>query len=530
MRRPTLIAASVLALLVLVPGCQHRDDHAHEATEQARDGHGHEASEFPSRAVTVHTAKSELFAEHPFLVVGREAPFAAHLTDLEDFTPVTEGRLEVVLTSSEGREEVFPIEGVLRPGIFRPVVTPKTPGEHRLSFRLTSPKLSDVIEAGAVTVFSDEASARQAAPEEAENPEEISFLKEQQWKIPFATQPVQRAVLEAGLTLQGTVKPASGREVAVVSPGAGRIAIGYGRLPKLGDTVRAGEVLAALTPAVEGENDRASLSQAVAEAEASLRQARRELARAERLVAEQAAPKKREEEARTAVAIAEASLKAARQRLAAKTATLSGTSGVSEESYRLKAPIAGTVVSATLVPGAFVEAGAPLYQIVDLSRVWVEARVPEVELNRVAGATRAEVTVPGAETVTVGGKHGGLVTVGGVLDPATRTAPAIFAVPNPDGRFRIGMSAEVRALTGATPPAPVIPRSAVVDDNGRSIAYVQTGGESFERRVLTLGVKQGDRVQVTSGLRLGERVVTQGGYEIRLATLSDAVPDHGHAH
>lgn len=532
MLRPTLITASVLALLVLAPGCLHRDDHSHGATGQAHEdhGHGHEPSELPTRAVTIHTAKSELFAEHPFLVVGHEAPFAAHLTDLKDFSPVTEGKLEAVLTSPEGREEVFPIEGVLRPGIFRPVVTPQAPGNYRLSFRLTSPKLSDVIEAGAVTVYADEASALKAAPEEAENPAAISFLKEQQWKIAFETQRVQRGSLDAGITLQGTVKAANGREVAVVSPGAGRIAIGYGRLPKLGDTVRAGEVLAALTPVAAVETDRAGLAQAVASAEASLKQARRELARAERLVAEQAAPSKRGEEARTTVAIAEASLKAAKHRLAAKAATLAGTAGVSEESYHLKAPISGTVVAASLVPGAFVEAGAPLYQIVDLSRVWVEARVPEVDLNRVVGAKRAEITVPGAATVTVGGKNGGLVTVGGVLDPATRTAPAIFAVPNPDGRFRIGMTAEVRALTGSTAPSPVIPRSAVVDDNGRPIAYVQTGGESFERRELKLEVKQGDRVQVTSGLEVGERVVTQGGYEIRLTTLSDAVPDHGHAH
>ncbi len=516
MVRPSLLTALLLSSLALAPGCSPEEPHSHE--------------EFPGRAITFHTAKSELFAEHPFLVVDREAPFAAHMTDLRDFSPLTEGRMEVLLTAPDGGVEAFAVEGVLRPGIFRPVVKPRAPGSYRLSFRVTSKDFSDVIEAGTVEVHPNGASAWAAAPEAAENPGEISFLKEQQWKIPFATRVVEQGSLEDGVTLAGTVKPESGREVAMVAPATGRIAVGHGRLPRLGDTVKAGEVLAALTPSADTESDRASLSQAVEEAEASLRQARRDLDRAARLVAQQAAPEKRAEEARTRVSRAEAALKATKQRLSAKRATLSGSAELSEESYLLKAPISGTVVAATLVPGSFVEAGAPLYHVVDLSRVWVEARVPEDALNRIAGAKRAEVTLPGAETVTVGGQRGGLVTVGGVLDSATRTAPAIFAVPNPNGRFRIGMTAEVRALTGATSPAPVVLRSAVVDDNGRPIAYVQTGGESFERRELVLGVKQGDSVQVTAGLEVGERLVTQGGYEIRLSTLSDAVPAHGHAH
>ncbi|MFN3430701.1 MAG: efflux RND transporter periplasmic adaptor subunit [Candidatus Sericytochromatia bacterium] len=522
-----LYTALLIASLIVAPGCrQGQSDHAHSGG----DDHGHPHAEIPSRAVTVFTPKSELFAEHRFLVVGQESRFAAHLTDLRDWTPVAEGRMEAVLASPDGRQQVYAVDGVLRPGIFQPVVKPETAGTYHLSFRVTTPKLTDTIDAGEVTVYPDAATAMAAAPKEAEDPEEIGFLKEQQWKIPFMTRPVEAAALESGVTLQGTVKPAGGREVAMAAPAAGRIAIGHGRLPQLGQRVAKGELLAVLTPAEGADTDRAALRRAVRTAEATVAQGRLDLSRAERLVAAQAAPAKRVEEARTALTIAQADLSAARDHLRAKEATLTGVVGVTEESYRLRAPLSGTVTAASVVPGASVAAGAELYHLVDLASVWVEARASENDLSRVAASRKAEITVAGGTPMMVGAGRGGLVAVGSVLDPATRTAPVIFAVPNPQGVLRIGMTASVRALTGPGARGPVIPQSAVVDDNGRPVAFVQTGGESFVRRELKLGVKQGDRVQVLSGLSPNERVVTTGGYEIRLSTLSDAVPAHGHEH
>lgn len=522
---PLLIAMSLL----VAPGCRGEQGAPHD--ESVPHSHGEATkTEIPSRAVTVFTPKSELFAEHRYLLAGLETRFAAHLTDLRDWSPITKGRLEAVLVGADGREEVFGVDGVLRPGIFQPVVKASATGTYQLVFRLTSPKLTDTIRAGEVTVYPDVATAAAAAPEEAEDPNEIGFLKEQQWKIPFMTQPVATGSLESGVTLQGTVKPAAGREVVISAPAAGRLVVGQGRMPQIGTRVSAGQVLAVLTPAEGADQDRAALRHAVTRAEATVKQAQFDLARAERLVAAQAAPAKRLEEARMQLTIARSELSAARDHLRAKEATLSGSAGVTEESYRLKAPISGTIVETHGVPGASVEPGAPLYRIVDLGTVWVEARVSERDLYRISESRQAEIAVAGAPSIRIGQDRGGLVNVGSVLDPGSRTAPVVYAVPNERGIFRIGMTAEVRALTHPTAPGPVIPEPAVVDDNGRPIAYVQTGGESFERRELKLGVMQGDRIQVLSGLKAGERVVNRGGYEIRLSTLSNAVPAHGHEH
>jgi hypothetical protein len=76
----------------------------------------------------------------------------------------------------------------------------------------------------------------------------------------------------------------------------------------------------------------------------------------------------------------------------------------------------------------------------------------------------------------------------------------------------------------------VIPLSAVLDEDGRPVAYVQVEGERFERRDLTLGGTSGDTALVLSGIEAGERVVTGAAYQVRLASLSTSVPAHGHEH
>jgi cobalt-zinc-cadmium efflux system membrane fusion protein len=62
------------------------------------------------------------------------------------------------------------------------------------------------------------------------------------------------------------------------------------------------------------------------------------------------------------------------------------------------------------------------------------------------------------------------------------------------------------------------------------VAYVQVGGESYERRVLALGARSGGWVEVVAGLAAGEHVVIRGAYDIKLAAAGGAVPEHGHAH
>ena len=75
-----------------------------------------------------------------------------------------------------------------------------------------------------------------------------------------------------------------------------------------------------------------------------------------------------------------------------------------------------------------------------------------------------------------------------------------------------------------------MPRSAIIDDGGQPVVYVQTGGESFARRPVRLGMRGVDYIAVDAGLKAGERVVHRGAYRLRLAAADPAETGHGHAH
>ncbi|MGH7519524.1 MAG: efflux RND transporter periplasmic adaptor subunit, partial [Gemmatimonadales bacterium] len=122
------------------------------------------------------------------------------------------------------------------------------------------------------------------------------------------------------------------------------------------------------------------------------------------------------------------------------------------------------------------------------------------------------------------------ISVGSVIDSVSRTVPVIYEVANPDGALKIGMNAQVAVGTGRQVEGVVIPSSAVLDEDGRPVVYLQPEGERFEKRAIEVGGTSGERTLVRSGVKAGERVVTGAAYQVRLASLSTSVPAHGHEH
>jgi cobalt-zinc-cadmium efflux system membrane fusion protein len=197
----------------------------------------------------------------------------------------------------------------------------------------------------------------------------------------------------------------------------------------------------------------------------------------------------------------------------------------------VRAPADGTLVAIDAASGQGVEEGQSLFTVIDLDRVWLVAKVFEADIPRVENATSAWFTVDGYETpFIVDASNGKLVTVGRVVDPQSRTVPVIFEVANAAGKLRIGNFAKAVIATGAPRKVLAIPDGAIVEDAGRQISFVMVEGESFERRPLRLGIRANGWSEVLDGVKAGERVVSRGAYEIKLASASGSVPAHGHVH
>lgn len=192
----------------------------------------------------------------------------------------------------------------------------------------------------------------------------------------------------------------------------------------------------------------------------------------------------------------------------------------------------GTVVQSYVAAGYRVQRGQQLLRIVDLSRLWVELQIPESDLARLQSPNGVWFQAEGNKTIhhIENGRNGRLVSFSGTVDPKTRTVPLIFEFKNRDTDLRLGRFVQAHVYTGKAVNAISVPVTALVDDGGQSVVYVMVDGEAFERRVVQTGIHDGQYVEIRSGLKAGERVVTTGAYWVRLAASSPAEAGHGHAH
>jgi RND family efflux transporter MFP subunit len=188
-------------------------------------------------------------------------------------------------------------------------------------------------------------------------------------------------------------------------------------------------------------------------------------------------------------------------------------------SFPVNAPITGVIVAVHKTAGEQVQPGEAILEIVNLDKVWIEAPVFEKDLAQLQPRTRAvfsTLAAPDRET------QGTLVNLGAIVDEKTRTATAVFEANNASRQFRIGMQANVRIDTGDQVQAVLIPREAVLENEGRHIVYVLLSGEEFQRVDVQLGGERAGKAVILSGLTPGQRVVTQGAYQLKLQELHPA--------
>jgi cobalt-zinc-cadmium efflux system membrane fusion protein len=352
----------------------------------------------------------------------------------------------------------------------------------------------------------------------------VPFRMEQQWLIHLKLALAKPAELPSQILSTGRVVPAPANR-ALVSPPVGGI-IETKPLPQIGQRVERGQVLATVvqTPTaaeaaqIHIENSRVDaekrrLAQAEIEARARLSAATAEADRAKRLVDAKAYSQRQLETAEAERKAAEAILAGVQEQIKAlQTAPAAA-------NYQVTAPITGTVVALKKSPGEEVHAGEEILEIVALDTVWVEAPIFEKDLGRLKKDVAAVFTTAAYPEREFKGR---LVTVGSIVDEQSRAATAVFEVGNAAGELKLGMQANLRLGVGEKNAVLLIPKEAILDNEGKKIVYVLRTGEEFERRDVVVGDEYGDSVAVVSGVKAGERVVTQGAYQLKLQELRPA--------
>ena len=380
----------------------------------------------------------------------------------------------------------------------------------------------------------DDAEEASAAP--AASTGRVAFLMEQQWLIRLKLAKTEEAMKAPQIQSTGRIVPVPSKR-AVVAPPVGGI-VENGAVPRIGQRVTQGQLIARLqqTPTaaelaqiqaanaqihIENtrlEAERRRLVQAGVEAAARLEEATHDLARSQRLYEKKAYSAKALEADELDRTTKAAQLEAVRAQLRAlqSSTPASSTSGADHE---VRAPISGTIVRVNKSGGEQVAPGEAILEIVALDTVWVEAPIFEKDLGRLAKQGRAIFTTAAFPEKEFQGR---LVDIGKVVDEQSRTATAVFEVPNQSDELSIGMQANLRLDGGTAVSVLLVPKEAVLDNEGKKIVYVLLSGEEFERRDVVLGEEYGGKVAILSGVKPGERVVTQGAYQLKLQELRPA--------
>ncbi len=176
------------------------------------------------------------------------------------------------------------------------------------------------------------------------------------------------------------------------------------------------------------------------------------------------------------------------------------------------APANGVVIEKRVINGQRVAAGEELYRIADLSDVWVIADVAESDLAAISIGTSATVTFRAYMQEPVEGK---VAFIYPDVRTETRTARVRIEIPNPDGRLKADMYADVlfNARNGEK-PMPVVPASALIDSGTRQVVLVAKGDGRFEPRTVKLGRRGDGYVEILDGVGKGEDVVTAATFLI----------------
>jgi membrane fusion protein, heavy metal efflux system len=573
---PRSTIAVLLGAVLLFSGCNSSPDGpSGEQTEGA--DHGTETQAEPI-ARTEFSDRLLNFFEFAPLKPQETSSFLIHLTDLKTGEPVAQGDVKLIIKGPNGKEldtvqaKVGRVTGIYVAEVKIPIA-----GTYGIDFVVKNDKLQETM-----SLQGFEVSADHPQPSEEEESETVAFLMEQQWLIDMKLAEAQARELAVPIHTTGRLIPAANNHARISSPVGG--ALTGQNLPIVGSKVYQDEPVATIVQtatASEVAQVRASLAQveaarvqtsaqlqsenanirnqngqarienarlqaekkALAEqlelAQSSLNQAKKDSDRAQKVYAVEGISTRELQaiELKTLEAQAEFEQVRAKRNALEKippiplNPLLSGTAPDISAAYpntsiTLRAPFSGVVTEVHKSLGEQVAPGETILEIANMQTLWLSCPVYEKDLGALHDGVSAEFNVlsyPDREFT------GSLIHVGEVIDEETRATDALFRVSNEDRTLRLGMQAKVRIAGDKMTKTVVIPKLAVLDREGKKVVYVLVTGEAFERRSITVTEDFGEMVGVTEGLSPGERVVTQGSYQLFLQETNPADPGvHSH--
>ncbi|MEX2594823.1 MAG: efflux RND transporter periplasmic adaptor subunit, partial [Anditalea sp.] len=204
-------------------------------------------------------------------------------------------------------------------------------------------------------------------------------------------------------------------------------------------------------------------------------------------------------------------------------------SGYSLNGKQITAPFEGYIKSIDVGNGDFVNQGTPLLTMVTRPPGLLEAQVSASHASSLQSIQNVFYQKENDLWSSIKASGGSVLSIGKEVERTKPMLPIYVEVTEeiamPEGSFT-----EVEIAYGLPKQVVLIPETALLEDYGSYSVIVQLSGETFERRPVKIGRRNGEYVEVKEGLEAGEVVVTKGAYQVKMASMSGTTPAHGHEH
>ena len=511
---------TILPFCLLLSSCDHSSDDQHgdeHSNGHDHNGHHHEdETEYEPIVVTQYNGLTELFMEYQPLVQGKTANLIVHLTRLKNFKPIKNGKLHIKISSHDGQESSLIQEYPKKPGLYLLETKPSFSGTARMEISLQSSDINSTHILEDLVIFASESEIKPQTVHEAPG-EEITFLKEQQWRIDYKIEPTSRRDLSHSSQGTGIFRLPASKVKIVPATASGTISWSTNNpYLKVGIYASQGMELFTIQPDAAWESGLSRLKELYL-------LAKLDCEKMEELFEQEAVAEKRVIEAR----IRKDTLSDSLTRMGVNLAD----GKFLEFQAQVTAPEEGMVTEILVRPGQKVRQGDSLAVIKNSKKLILEVKIPATRISEINVATDATFrTGAGQRTYRISELGGRAVSKKPLASKEAGFADFLFEFDNSEGLFIEGTSVTVQLLGPKKKSTLAIPLKAVQEELGEALVYVQTSGETIEKRFPRLGIHDGQWIEVKEGVQEGEQVVTQGGTTIRLSSLGDMEMGHGHAH
>ena len=475
----------------------------------SHEGHDHDHTD-PVETITLFSDQTEIYAEYEPLETGKTNEFIVHVTNLEDYSPVDNARITISLI--KGKKGIRQTVNSHKPGMFKAVLKPVEEGIYTLLFDLEKSSGNERFSIPGIRIFGNHEMIHDSITGEKSGLE-ITFLKSQAWSTDFAVTKVESRAFREVINTSGQLLSAGGDKSIIVAPHDGQVVLQQpvteGRLVNSDE-----EILQITGEGLVFDSYRENYLAAKGRYEL----AKSNYERSGQLIEDKIITQREFDEACQEYKVA----KAAFENLGTGTSNNATSSVLSAAN--------GFIAEVYVIHGQFVEAGDPLLSIAKNQKLLLKADVSQNHWHCLPDIVSANFLSPDKSVVySTEELNGDLVSYSRNASESAWSTPVYFEI---DARPDIipGSFVEVYLQSKAIGNVLAIPVEALTEEQGSHFVYVQLNGETFEKRQVKTGISNGSETEIISGLTEGERVVVRGAYQIKLASMSAAIPDHGHEH